>query len=175
MQTGLVHIYCGDGKGKTSAALGLALRACGRGKKVLIVRFLKNEDSGEVAVLRTLPGVLVLPAMPEIKFFSQMSQSERGHTAAFCQESLNTAGTIAFQENYDMLVLDEAIGAVNYGFLELQQLVALVETRPEALEIVLTGRRPPQELLRLADYISEVHKVRHPFDRGIGARLGIER
>lgn len=170
----MIHIYCGDGKGKTTAAMGLALRAAGRDWKVIVVQFLKGANSGERFVLEGLPCVTLLPVPEQVKFSFQMSQEERRGEAerfdALCSqcERLMQAG------NGQLVILDEACAAVSTGLLPIKRLLALLDSAPEETEIVLTGRNPPEELLRRADYVTEMKKVRHPFDQGLRAREGIE-
>ncbi|XOQ47574.1 MAG: Cob(I)yrinic acid a,c-diamide adenosyltransferase [Eubacteriales bacterium] len=171
---GLVHIYCGDGKGKTTAAVGLGIRACGSGKRVLMVQFLKENTSGELNVLRELKDFHILPSPPHIKFTFQMTRQELEETAALCAEQFLRATAAVHAEEYDVLILDEIFGAVNSGLLDSRLLLALIKNKPQKLELVLTGRDPEPEVLELADYVSEIRKIKHPYDRGIPARKGIE-
>ena len=173
-EPGRIHIYCGDGKGKTTAALGLALRAAGRGRKVLISRFLKTEDSGEVPVLRNIPGIEVMPCQKTFGFTFQMSDQEKKEAARYYEELFQKAWDQAEQEGFDMLVLDEMMAALSAGFVKEEQLLGRLQNRPEGLEVVMTGRNPSERLVEAADYVSEIRKVKHPFDRGVGARTGIE-
>lgn len=171
---GYIHIYCGDGKGKTSAALGLAVRAAGRGKKILIMRFLKNEDSGEVAALQKIPGIVVIPCFREFGFVFQMNEKEKAEAAEYYQRQFEDTCQEAAGGEYDVLILDEIMAACNYGMVREGDVVNFLEHKPENLEVVLTGRNPSVRLWELADYISEIGMKRHPFQRGIGAREGIE-
>lgn len=169
-----VHIYCGDGKGKTSAALGLAVRAAGRGRKILLVRFLKKEDSGEVPVLRRIPGITVKPCEREFGFVFCMEAEERARAAAYYQQQFEQACQSVEQEDYDVLVLDEILAACNYGMVQEEDVIRFLENRPEKLEVVLTGRNPSRRLLEHADYVSEIQMRKHPFEKGVPARKGIE-
>lgn len=171
---GCVHIYCGDGKGKTSAALGLALRAAGRGKRILIVRFLKNEDSGEVPVLRSIPGIAVIPCDREFGFVFRMKEEERAEAAEYFQTQFDRACRLALEEKQDVLILDEIMAACHYGMVREEGVRRFLEQRPAAMEIVLTGRDPSAGLLEMADYVSEICMRKHPFEKGIPAREGIE-
>lgn len=170
--SGYVHIYCGDGKGKTTAALGLAVRAAGRGMQVVIARFLKTEDSGEVPVLRRIPGVQVLPCDKSFGFTFQMTEGVRREAAAYYREMLERAEAAA--ASADLLILDEIIGACNAGLVEKEKLEAFLRRRPAGLEVVLTGRNPWESLLESADYVTEMKQVRHPYEKGVTARKGIE-
>ena len=178
---GLVHIYCGDGKGKTTAAVGLALRMAGNGRKVVLVRFLQPEDSGEVRTLRGIPGVEVLPCTKCFGFTWQMTGEENQQAAEHCkiqfQKAWDRAVSLCESRETDadvLLVLDEAAAALEHGLLQLSGVLDCVDHRPANLEIIFTGRRMPGELLERADYVTEMRAVRHPYARGIRARRGIE-
>lgn len=169
-----VHIYTGDGKGKTTAALGLALRMSGSGGRVLIVRFLKTEDSGELKALRQLPGVEVLPATKAFGFYFQMTDREKEEARAYYTDLFYRAKAKAKEERVDLFVLDELTAVYNYELIPRKEWMTFLRQRPEWMEIVMTGRDPAPELLEEADYVSEIHKRKHPFDRGVKARKGIE-
>ena len=169
----LVHLYCGDGKGKTTAAVGLAVRHSGRGGKVVFAQFLKDGTSGECRVLAKL-GVTVLAANPVGKFSFRMTEEEKAETAAALGRTFDAATGFAVRERATLLVLDEVCAAVNCGFLPEKTLTEFLESRPDSLEVVLTGRDPSENLQAHADYITEMKKRRHPFDEGVAAREGIE-
>lgn len=171
--SGLVHLYCGDGKGKTTAAVGLAVRHSGRGGKVVFAQFLKDGTSGECRVLARL-GVTVLAANPVGKFSFRMTEEEKAETAAALGRTFDAATGFAVRERATLLVLDEICAAVNCGFLPEKTLTEFLESRPDSLEVVLTGRDPSENLQVHADYITEMKKRRHPFDEGVAAREGIE-
>ena len=169
---GLIHIYCGDGKGKTSAALGLAVRAAGRGLKVQVVRFLKNDQSGEVPVLMEIPGIQVASCERSFGFSWNMSQEQKAEAAAYYTELFEKVWELGADR--DVLVLDELCGAVGLGFVPEERVIAALSRKPGHLEVVLTGRNPSQKLLELADYVTEMKMIKHPYEQGIGAREGIE-
>lgn len=173
MEQGLVHIYCGDGKGKTTCAFGLALRCAGTGAQVRIAQFLKSGDSGEVTAMQQFDNVELLRAKQGSKFTFQMNAAEKAQAARSHTQLLRQA--FADTQHLRMLVLDEIMAACSSGMVEEAHLLELIENRPEQLELVLTGRNPSPQLLALADYVTEMKKVRHPYDRGIAARSGIER
>lgn len=174
MGKGLVHIYCGEGKGKTTASIGLATRAAGDGKKVIVTQFLKGRPSGEVASLSALPGVEVLRS-PEIKKFAwEMDDQEKAEARKQYCDLLEAAIARALAGGCDLLILDESLGACSCAFLDEADLLRFISEKPEALEVVLTGRGPSQALIDAADYVTEMKKVKHPFDKGIPARKGIE-
>ena len=168
----MLHIYCGEGKGKTTCSMGLAVRAAGHGRKVVVAQFLKCGNSGERTVLEQLPNVTLLP-VPEItKFVFAMTEEEKAQTRTQMGEILTRA--IAESRDADLLVLDELNGAISTGMVTLEDVLAFLDSRPEGLEVVITGRDPAPELRQRADYITEMTKVKHPFDKGLNARKGVE-
>lgn len=169
-----VHIYCGDGKGKTTAAVGLAVRAAGCKKKVLITRFLKTDHSGEVEILKQIPGIFVTPCEKSFGFFSQMTEGQKKEAAVYYTELLSQTLEKAAGESYDLLILDEIMAVCSFGLVKEEAVRAFLSNRPGRLEVVLTGREPSQEMIGLADYVSEIRKIKHPYERGIAAREGIE-
>lgn len=172
---GLIHIYCGDGKGKTTAAVGLAVRCAGRGNKVLLVQFLKSRDSGELYSLAKLPDIEVMRGKESKKFTFQMNEEEKH--ALLIEHNKMFEQVLAKIKNggYSLLILDEVIGALNAKVFEMLKLIEFLRHKPENLEVVLTGRNPAPELVEIADYVSEMRKVKHPMDKGIMAREGIEK
>lgn len=168
----MIHIYCGDGKGKTTAATGLAVRACGAGKRVVFAHFFKDGSSSEIAVLHSLPNVSTLHACTVRGFWRRMSEAERAQARADYTRLFHDA--CAQAEDADLLIFDEIISACNHGAVPLEDVVDFLRQAGEACEIVLTGRDPAPELLALADYVTEMCKRAHPYDRGIPARKGIE-
>ena len=239
---GLVHIYCGDGKGKTTAALGLALRAAGNGIPVVIARFLKNDGAGEVGILENVPGVYLFHCERQFGFTWTMSEEQKAEAGEYftglferawemgcktAREDVEGAGKAdgcMAGENWGsdsvsdgssrrdtgvcdtgasisespvsgapvsgspasapltsppceiraLLVLDEIMAAVNSGFVANERLLAALDHRPDGLEVVLTGRGPSEELLSRADYVTEMRAVKHPYEKGVGARKGVE-
>lgn len=172
---GLIHIYCGDGKGKTTAAVGLAVRCAGHGNKVLLVQFLKSRDSGELYSLAKLPDIEVMRGKESKKFTFQMNEEEKH--ALLIEHNKMFEQVLAKIKNggYSLLILDEVIGALNAKVFEMPKLIEFLRHKPENLEVVLTGRNPAPELVEIADYVSEMRKVKHPMDKGIMAREGIEK
>ena len=170
--TGRIHIYYGDGKGKTTAAVGLAVRAAGSGLKVLFFQFLKDNSSNERKILEALPGVTCLPGREPVKFVSKMNGDERIEFRHYNNKALDEI--IKFCGPFDMLILDEALCALNLEVLSEEKLISFIQHKPRGLEIVMTGPRLPDNLLEMADYVTEVRKVKHQFDLGRSAREGIE-
>jgi len=173
--TGLLHIYCGDGKGKTTCAMGLCTRAAGAGLKVLICQFMKDNSTSERNVLASCPTVTWLDGPEKVRFSFQMSEEEKAQTRIDNDARLESVMQQAAAGGYDVLLLDEAVYAVRAGLLDEEKLIDLLRARPAKLEVILTGQGPSQRLQDEADYISEIRKVKHPFDRGLAARRGIER
>ena len=175
MNKGLVHIYYGDGKGKTTAALGLALRASGCGKNVVIVQFLKDWKCGELEPLALLKGITVMRGKARGGvFIHEMSDEEKLITKGIQDENLRKALGMQSSGQCDMLILDEAIDAYNLGVLDAGLFIGLLENKPEPLELVITGHKPDAPLLERADYVTEMVKRKHPYDSGVAARQGIE-
>ncbi len=166
---GLCHIYWGDGKGKTTAAMGLALRALGTGKRVVVVQFLKDGCSAELHPLRRL-GASVFAGQGHTKFTWQLAPQEAQNVRREQNQLLDTA----LQVPCDMLILDEACTACELGFLEEEALRRAVMKRPPETELVLTGHQPAEWMLQQADYSTEMRCHKHPYSRGICARAGVE-
>lgn len=169
MDKGLVHLYCGDGKGKTTAAMGLALRALGQGMRVVVVQFLKNGTSGELEPLKEL-GAAVYSGQPGAKFTFQMNAEEKAQAT----KENNARLAEALQQPCDLLILDEICAARNSGMVDEALAKQAVLERPQHREVVLTGRNPEAWMMEAADYITEMQPRRHPYEQGIPARKGIE-
>jgi cob(I)alamin adenosyltransferase len=174
MTQGLIHLYHGDGKGKTTAAMGLALRAAGGGFGVWVVQFLKGGASGEISLLERLPNVRVLHDVPGVKFSWQMDDAERASARRTNDGYLARAIAEAAAGACDLLVLDEAVGACGCGLLDEERLLDFMRRKPAGLELVITGRDPSRAMLESADYVTEMKKQRHPYDQGVNCRVGVE-
>lgn len=168
------HIYYGDGKGKTTAAIGLAVRAAGSKMKVLFVQFLKTEFSGERHILSHTENVTLTFCPLELKFTFEMDDKEKAQAAKIFKGILDNAVTTALTEKYDMVVLDEVFEAINAHMLSESEVYEFITNAPSSMEIVMTGHNPPQKFMDCADYITEFKKIKHPYDRGITGRIGIE-
>jgi cob(I)alamin adenosyltransferase len=170
----MIHIYYGDGKGKTTAALGLILRAAGAGLKCVIVQFLKDFQCAELDSLGRL-GVTVLRGKAPGKAFTRdMSPDQLSETARIHNENLDAATEMLRSGQCDVLVLDEALDALRLGLLDEAKFHALIENPPENAEIVITGHQMITWVTERADYITEMRKHAHPYDKGVQARKGIE-
>ena len=173
-QMGLLHLYYGDGKGKTTAAIGLAVRAAGSKMKVLFVQFLKTEFSGERHILSHTENVTLTFCPLELKFTFDMDDKEKAQAAKIFKGIFDNAVTTALTEKYDMVVLDEVFEAINAHMLSESEVYEFITNAPSSMEIVMTGHNPPQKFMDCADYITEFKKIKHPYDRGITGRIGIE-
>lgn len=175
MEKGCIHIYTGNGKGKTTAAFGLAMRAYGNGFRVLITQFLKNSFSGEVKameIFKPLIGIYRIE-MPK-KFIREMNADEKEDTRVKVNKQFEDVVDTIKTENYDMLIMDELLATINYGLIPLAKVQDFLMKRPKNLEIVITGRNAPNEIIEIADYVSEINEIKHPYKSGIKARKGIE-
>lgn len=164
----MVHIYYGDGKGKTTAAMGLALRMAGRGRRVAIAQFLKGADSGERRALEQLDNVLVLAVPQQLPFSFQLTEEQRAAERDRYAQMLSRLA----EEPWDLLVLDEVCDAVEAGLVDEERVLSLLDG--SVGEVVLTGHRVSEYFLVRADYVTHMEKQSHPFDRGQSARPGVE-
>lgn len=171
---GLVHIYHGNGKGKTTAAVGQMIRAAGFGYRVLFFQFLKDGSSSERKILEHIPQIDCMEGAKEIKFTFQMTKKEKEEYRAFYLEKLSDISRRLQDEKYDMAVLDEAVYAVQTGMLTEKALLQFLAQRPDGVEIILTGSEPGEELTAAADYVTEMRMEKHPYTQGQAARGGIE-
>lgn len=169
---GRIHVYYGDGKGKTTAAVGQVVRAAGSGLKVLLFQFLKNNTSSERISLEQIPDVICLPGREKVKFYNQLNGTEKAELRHYNNKALDEI--VKFCSSFDVLLLDEALCAVKLGLLNEEKLLSFLQHKPRGLEIILTGHEAPQRVLELADYVTEMKKIKHPYDKGITAREGIE-
>lgn len=172
----MIYIYHGDGKGKTTAALGLAIRAMGSGMDIIFSQFLKDDISSEFVVLRELEHVKIFHADEFYGFVWEMSEEEKLLQKDANEKLLKRVEEYA-KENASkklLIVLDEVLHAVNNSLLSQDMLCEFLDEYSETCEIVLTGTNPSEELVTRGDYITEIKKVKHPFDMGVEARKGIE-
>jgi len=172
LKKGLVQVYTGNGKGKTTAAFGLALRAAGRGLKIYIIQFIKGGfDYGELHVIGRIPNIS-LKAFGRGKFVTQYPPPLEDVKLA--EEAFQLAKKTVESGEYDLVILDEINVALNLRLLSVKQVLELIKNKPAHVEIVLTGRYAPEEIIEAADLVTEMREVKHPFQKGIPSREGIE-
>lgn len=175
MGQGLVHIYTGDGKGKTTAALGLAMRAIGHGRKVKLVRFLKGGHSGELTTAEYLHDWFSVEQInPYDKSIFRLTDEEEKKLADLTRDTMILLKESVKKGEYDLYILDEIFGAMKRDHVRIPMVLELILTKATQVELVLTGRNAPEKIRQLADYITVLQKESHPFDRQIPARSGIE-
>ncbi len=172
LSKGYVQIYTGDGKGKTTAALGLALRASGHGMHTFIGQFMKGQPYGESEGLRDHP-TITIEQYGDVRCIRR--EEVTPEHAAQARQGLERARNAMLSGHYDVVVLDEVNVAVWFDLLNAEQVLALLDERPDHVEVVLTGRRAPQELIERADLVTEMREVKHYYQQGVIARKGIER
>jgi cob(I)alamin adenosyltransferase len=172
LEKGFVQVYTGNGKGKTSAAFGLALRATGRGLRVYVIQFIKGGfDYGELHVLDKLPNI-TLKAFGRGKFITAKPPEKEDIKLA--QEALKLAKEITEAGEHDIVILDEINVAIDLKLIDLQEAIEIMKKKPDNVEIILTGRNAPEEIINLADLVTEFKDIKHPFHKGFKARKGIE-
>lgn len=169
---GCIQVYTGDGKGKTTCALGLSLRAVGQGFKVFFLQFMKGQDTGEIAAAARLAPDLTLRTFGRPGLVNLKNPAPRDLELA--REALKLAQEVILSGRYDVVVLDEINVALAYGLVPLEDVLDLLKARPPHVEVVLTGRAAPPELLELADLVTEMRPVKHYWEVGLTARRGIE-
>lgn len=170
----VIHIYFGDGKGKTTAAVGLSARAAGSNMRVLFVQFLKTEFSGERHTLSQTENVTLTLCPLELKFTFDMDEKEKAQAAKIFKGIFDSSVTTALTERYDVVVLDEIFDVINCGMVSESEVFEFITNAPKSMEIVMTGHNPPERFFEIADYITEFKKIKHPYDKGITGRKGIE-
>lgn len=171
MQRGLVQIYTGDGKGKTTAALGLAMRALGAGLKVYLGQFIKKGQTGEIKALRRFHPDIIVCQYGRGCFIKDKPTPADIRCAGKGLAALHKA---MLSGKYDLIIADEINCTVKAGLITEEEILRLIEKKPAGVELILTGRNAPRQIMKRADLITEMRKIRHPFDMGKGGRRGIE-
>lgn len=172
LEKGLIQVYTGDGKGKTTCALGLALRAVGQGFKVFIVHFMKGRDTGESRAAARLAPEMTL------RFFGRPGlinlRSPAPEDLALVREAWDLARQVIAAGEHDLVILDEINLALSYHLIPLDEALEVLQQRPPWVEVILTGRQAPPELVNIADLVTEMHPIKHYYEAGVKARRGIE-
>jgi len=169
---GLVFVYTGDGKGKTTAAMGQALRAIGHGLKILVIQFMKGKKYGEVsAAEKYLPGITICQS--GLDSFV-MRNNPAPVDIELAQQGLNMAKQAVTSGEYQMVILDEINVAMDFGLIPVDDVVDMIKSKAQAVDLILTGRYAPPEIVELADTVCEVHEIKHHYAKGIKERAGIE-
>lgn len=167
---GYIHLYTGNGKGKTTAALGLALRAAGTGKSIFIAQFVKGMFYSELNALKRLPEISLKQYGLDCFIVNKPTQND----ILAARKGLDEVSEIILKDKYDILVLDEICIALHYHLFEVDEMIALLNAKPAEMEIVMTGRYAPPELFEVADLVTEMKDIKHYYHKGIEARKGIE-
>jgi cob(I)alamin adenosyltransferase len=172
LEKGIIHIYTGNGKGKTSAAFGLALRALGRGFKVYCIQFIKGGfDYGELHIVDSLPN-MTLKAFGRGKFITDSPPSKEDVKLA--EEAMSLAEEVVKKGEHDVVILDEINVAVSLGLIRVERVLNVMQNKPKHVELVLTGRYATEEVVREAQVVTEMKEIKHPFSKGLQARKGID-
>lgn len=172
---GYIHIYMGDGKGKTTCALGLAFRSIGAGFKVMMVQFLKNWHTSELDSINLLGDKFEIFRIESKKDFTyNLNEEEIKLLKEEIKIELNKTKEFISSGDYDLIILDEVLGAIQGGFIDESEIIEIMKNKPMNLELILTGRNASEDIIDNADLVSRIDKVKHYYDNGILARVGIE-
>jgi cob(I)alamin adenosyltransferase len=171
-ELGMIHVYTGDGKGKTTASIGLGLRATGHGYRVLMIQFMKGQiNYGELEAVKNLPNFDIVQ-FGRADFVDKKNPAEIDVKLA--RDGLEFTRKAMNERKYDVLILDEINVAVEWNLIGVKDVCDLLESKPDHMEIILTGRHAPQSFIDIADTVTEMKEVKHPFTKGVLARKGIE-
>lgn len=174
LKKGYVQVYTGNGKGKTTAALGLSLRAVGNGLKVYIIQFMKGSIAyGELETARRLAPDLTIVQMGRASFVDRKNPSPKDIEMA--RQALDHAGEVIRAGEHDIVILDELNCAVDFGLVTVEDALSIIDLKPERMELVLTGRNAHEAIVKRADLVSEIKEVKHYYHQGVDARVGVER
>ena len=175
MEKGLVEVYYGSGKGKTTAAIGLGIRALGNNYKVIMVQFLKNDNTSECKMLKNLePQFKVFNFEKKRGFTWELTEDEKLEITSETKNALKFASKVMDTGECDVLILDEILNSIDLGIISEEIVCELIDNKPDEVELVLTGRTLSEAIAKRADYISHIDAIKHPMEKGIAARIGIE-
>lgn len=175
LKKGLVQVYTGNGKGKTTAALGQALRSVGRGLKVCMIQFLKGTSSGELySVKRLEPDFEIFRFERDHGFFWTLTDEEKQEIQQEVKRGFEFAKRLLAEGKCDVLILDEIMAVLQNNLLPMEEVCGLIKNKPEHVELILTGRNAPPEIIEMADLVTEMREIKHYYGKGIPARKGIE-
>jgi cob(I)alamin adenosyltransferase len=173
MKEGYVQLYTGNGKGKTTAALGLVFRASGSGKKSLFVQFMKGTGSGELTAAEKTGGLVTIEQYGSSEFFIP-GKSDMIIHRGFFKKGYNRVREALVSGEFDIVVCDEIIGAFHAGIVSYEEILSLIELKPSTVELVLTGRNAPSDLFERCDLVTEMKEIKHYYSNGVSAREGVE-
>ena len=171
MEKGYIHVYTGPGKGKTTAALGLGLRAAGAGLKVHMMQFMKGRQYSELDAIENLAN-FTFSQHGRDEFVSKKNPEQIDIDLA--QKGFTKAKDMILNSKYDLLILDELNVVIDYNLVKLKDVIKIIEQKPEKLELVLTGRDAHPEIIKIADLVTEMLEIKHPYQQGVNARKGID-
>lgn len=174
LKKGYIQLYTGNGKGKTTAALGLALRACGAGLKSIILQFMKGQYYSELDAIKKLKGQIQIEQFGSSKFCVLNDDNFEEHYA-LARNGMKRAMEVLNDKKYDIIILDEIVTCLHFKIITLDEIIKLIEQKPETKELVLTGRGAPQHLISMCDLVTEMTEIKHYYTNGINARTGIEK
>lgn len=174
MKKGYIHIYTGDGKGKTTAALGLAFRAAGRKKNILFVQFLKGIETGELISMTENPSIEHLNIAETTRFFNTLSEDEQREMIRRTESEWSDFLKKTDAGSYDVIVLDEIMAAIHHNLIKETLVLEMLKNKKAQVEVILTGRNASEDLIGMADLVTEMRKVKHYYDHGVISRKGIE-
>ncbi len=173
LSRGYIQVYTGDGKGKTTAALGQAMRAAGHGLRSYVIQFMKgNIDYGELEASKRFEGQITIVQMGRASFVNKKNPAPKDVQMA--RDAVSRAKEVLADGNYDLVILDEINMALDFKLITLESVLELCRSKPEGVELILTGRNARAELLDAADLVTEMKNVKHYYDNGVAAREGIE-
>lgn len=175
LERGLIQVYTGDGKGKTTAALGQGLRSCGRGLKVCMVQFLKGQDTGELHSVEKLHPLFEIFRFEKKRgFFWTLSEQEKRELKEDIDKGFEFIKKAVLNNECDIMIIDELLGVLGNKLLEVNEVLELLKLKPDTMEIIITGRNVPKEIFEAADLVTEMKDIKHYFRNGVSAREGIE-